>query len=121
MAWAGALPPFSFCAAIISCLLRSASSIAFFFSRASASLFSASSLRIFSSSALFCAASFFLLLYSDLFPLGLLLLQPCQFLLFLGSFFPPRMDVFFQLVIQFTLLGLVLGRSHDVKPLSSFQ
>merc|ERR1719508_159675 len=32
------LPPFSFCAAIISCLLRSASSRAFFFSRASASL-----------------------------------------------------------------------------------
>merc|ERR1719419_1404747 len=53
------LPPFSFCAAIISCLLRSASSRAFFFSRASASFFSASSLRSFSSSALFCWASFF--------------------------------------------------------------
>merc|ERR1719186_1627165 len=37
------LPPFSFCAAIISCLLRSASSRAFFFSRASASLLSPSS------------------------------------------------------------------------------
>merc|ERR1719350_1097804 len=37
------LPPFSFWAAIISCLLRSASSSAFFFSRASASLFSVSS------------------------------------------------------------------------------
>merc|ERR1719420_716521 len=36
------LPPFSFCAASISCLFLSASSIAFFFSSASASLFSAS-------------------------------------------------------------------------------
>merc|ERR1719186_2345462 len=53
------LPPFSFCAAIISCLLRSASSRAFFFSRASASLLSPSSFRSFSSSALFCCASFF--------------------------------------------------------------
>merc|ERR1719474_200599 len=53
------LPPFSFCAAIISCLLRSASSRAFFFSKASASFFSDSSFLSFSSSALFCWASFF--------------------------------------------------------------
>merc|ERR1719317_1408253 len=53
------LPPFSFWAAVISCLLRSASSSAFFFARASASFFSASSWRSFSSSALFCWVSFF--------------------------------------------------------------
>merc|ERR1719348_1793845 len=105
-------PPFSFWAAIISCLLRSASSSAFFFARASASFFSASSLRSFSSSALFCWASFFscsilisfllacfllaelfffsslllgklfLLLNSNLFPLSLLLLQSLEFFLF---------------------------------------
>merc|ERR1719350_1621134 len=108
------LPPFSFWAAIISCLLRSASSSAFFFSRASASLFSDSSLRAFSSSALFCWASFFLLLNSDLLPLGLLLLQPLELFLFLCPLIPPLMDILLQLVIQFALLGFVFGRSHDV-------
>merc|ERR1719430_160891 len=108
------LPPFSFWAAIISCLLRSASSSAFFFARSSASFFSAASLRSFSSSALFCWASFFLLLNSDLLPLGLLLLQPLEFLFFLCPFIPPLVDVLLQLVIQLALLGFVFGRSHDV-------
>merc|ERR1719420_768396 len=52
-------PPFSFCAAIISCLLISASSILFFFSSASAAFFSASSFLIFSSSSLFFIARAF--------------------------------------------------------------
>merc|ERR1719317_832040 len=147
------LPPFSFWAAIISCLLRSASSSAFFFARASASFFSASSWRSFSSSALFCWVSFFscsiltsfllacfsfsllssssswrsfsssalfcwvsffLLLNSNLLPLGLFLLQPLEFLLFLCSFIPPLVDVLLQLIIQLALLGFVFGRSHDV-------
>merc|ERR1719245_913665 len=131
-------PPFSFWAAIISCLLRSASSSAFFFSRASASFFSASSLRSFSSSALFCWASFFscsilisfllacfsfsslllgelfLLLNSNLFPLSLLLLQSLEFFLLFCPLIPPLMDILLQLVIQLALLGFVFGRSHDV-------
>merc|ERR1719495_1500480 len=76
------LPPFSFCAAIISCLLRSASSRAFFFSRASASFFSDSS---FLSSLLL--GELFLLLNSDFLPLSLLLLQSLEFLFFLTPFF----------------------------------
>merc|ERR1719369_353728 len=109
MAWAGAFPPFSFCAAIISCLLRSASSIAFFtsihglgwgfstFFLLCSHHFLPLTFRIFHSFLLFKGLSFllfsflltklfffsslllckfFLLLYSDLFPLGLLLLQP---------------------------------------------
>merc|ERR1719318_560189 len=59
MAGAEDFPPFSFCAASISCLFLSASSIAFFFSRASASFFAASSFFSCSSSALFCCTSFF--------------------------------------------------------------
>merc|ERR1719317_1347772 len=80
------LPPFSFWAAIISCLLRSASSSAFFFARASASFFSASS----------CEAS----------PLQL---SSVEFLLFLCSFIPPLVDVLLQLIIQLALLGFVFG------------
>merc|ERR1719177_108357 len=57
---------------------------------------------------------FFLLLNSDLLPLGLLLLQPLEFLLFLWPFIPPLVDVLLQLVIQLALLGFVFGRSHDV-------
>merc|ERR1719495_344636 len=132
------LPPFSFCAAIISCLLRSASSRAFFFSKASASFFSDSSFLSFSSSALFCWASFFscsilisfllacfsfsslllgelfLLLNSDFLPLSLFLLQSLEFLFFLTPFFSPLVNVLFQLIIQLALLGFIFGRSHDV-------
>merc|ERR1719357_859729 len=103
------LPPFSFCAAIISCLLRSASSRAFFFSRASASFFSDSS---FLSSLLL--GELFLLLNSDFLPLSLLLLQSLEFLFFLTPFFSPLVNVLFQLIIQLALLGFIFGRSHDV-------
>merc|ERR1719370_315666 len=57
---------------------------------------------------------FFLLLNSDFLPLGLLLLQPLELLLFLCPFIPPLVDVLLQLVIQLALLGFVFGRSHDV-------
>merc|ERR1719268_331448 len=108
------LPPFSFCAAIISCLLRSASSRAFFFSRASASFFSDSSFLSFSSSALFLLGELFLLLNSDFLPLSLFLLQSLEFLFFLTPFFSPLVNVLFQLIIQLALLGFIFGRSHDV-------
>jgi hypothetical protein len=45
----------------------------------------------------------------DFLPLGLLLLQPLEFLLFLCSLFPPFVDVFLQLLVQLTLLGLLAG------------
>merc|ERR1719320_64492 len=143
------LPPFSFWAAIISCLLRSASSSAFFFASIHGgslgllttllllgshhllplafSIFKClllcksfsflllslllAKLLLFSSLLL---SKFFLLLNSNLLPLGLFLLQPLEFLLFLCSFIPPLVDVLLQLIIQLALLGFVFGRSHDV-------
>merc|ERR1719147_595831 len=101
-------PPFSFCAAIISCLLRSASSRAFCFSLLG---FFLTSLLLLSSLLL---SKLLLLLNSDLFPLGLFFLQSLQLLLFLGSFLPPLMDVLLELIVQLTLLCFVLVRCHDV-------
>merc|ERR1719495_2879615 len=64
------LPPFSFWAAIISCLLRSASSSLFFFSSASFALLSG--LLLFLSLLL---SQFLLLFSSDFLPLGLFVLH----------------------------------------------
>merc|ERR1719419_803523 len=46
----------------------------------------------------------------------LLLKSLCFFLLclFFPPFFPPLVNVFFQLIIQLALLGFIFGRSHDV-------
>merc|ERR1712064_46954 len=46
-----------------------------------------------------------LLLGSDLLPLGLLLLEPLEFLLFLGPLVSPLQDVVLQLSVQFGLFG----------------
>merc|ERR1712038_845632 len=48
-----------------------------------------------------------LLLSSDFFPLGLFLLQPLEFFLFLCPLFSPLVDVFAELLIQLALLGLL--------------
>merc|ERR1719167_38343 len=56
----------------------------------------------------------FLLLDSDFLSLGLFLLQSLELLFFLTPFFPPLVNVFFQLIIQLALLGFIFGRSHDV-------
>jgi hypothetical protein len=45
----------------------------------------------------------------DLLPLGLLLLEPLELLLFLGALLPPFVDVLLQLLVQLTLLGLLPG------------
>merc|ERR1719376_1833340 len=139
------LSPFSFWAAIISCLLRSASSSAFFFARSSASFFSAASLRSFSSSALFCWASFFSCSILTSFLLACFsfsLLSPplplpfhpstggCTpsaghsarpswlcLLLFLCPFIPPLVDVLLQLVIQLAFLGFVFSSSFALSSL----
>merc|ERR1719312_1672598 len=76
------LPPFSFWAAIISCLLLCKSFSFLLFSLLLAELL------------LFCS-----LLLSKFF-----LLQPLEFLLFLCSFIPPLVDVLLQLIIQLALL-----------------
>merc|ERR1712029_153816 len=103
MAGPALLPPFSFWAASISCLLISASSMAFFLASASKAFFSASAFLIRSSSSFFFG-QFLLLLRSDFLPLGLFLLQSLELILFLGSLVPPLCDVFFELFIQFILL-----------------
>merc|ERR1719425_119199 len=100
------LPPFSFWAAIISCLLRSASSSAFFFARSSASFFSAASLRSFASSVPPLPMPFHPSTGGCTPSAGhsarpswlCLLLQPLKFLLFLCPFIPPLVDVLLQLV-----------------------
>ena len=45
----------------------------------------------------------------DFLPLGLLLLQPLELFLLLGSLFPPLIDVFFELLVQLALLGFLAG------------
>merc|ERR1719312_1827381 len=108
------LPPFSFWAAIISCLLISASSILFFFSSASAAFFFLGCHHFLSLD--FCffhplflllslSSLFFSLFLSDLFLLFSLF--HCQCLL-LGSFVPPLVDIVFQLFIEFILLHTLL-------------
>jgi hypothetical protein len=52
---------------------------------------------------------FLLLLGPDFLPLGLLLLQPLQLLLLLGSLLPPFIDVLPKLFIKLSLLGLLPG------------
>merc|ERR1719461_2121232 len=86
------LPPFSFWAAIISCLLISASSILLF-------LLS------------LLPGQLFLLFCSDLLPLGLLLLQPLQFSLLLGPLISPLVDVLLQLFVELVLLNSSLALS----------
>merc|ERR1719260_685676 len=86
------LPP-SFWAAIISCLLISASSICFFLKFSLCSLF-----LVFLSFDFFLLLSFglslFLLLFSpDLLPCCLFVLHSFQLGLFLGPFLPPLVDV----------------------------
>ena len=49
------------------------------------------------------------LLGSDLLPLGLLLLEALQFLLFLGALLAPLVDVLLQLLVQLSLFGLPSG------------
>merc|ERR1712018_508173 len=49
-------------------------------------------------------SQFLLLLGPDLLALGLLLLEPLQFLFLLGTLFTPFVDVFAQLFVQFALL-----------------
>merc|ERR1712038_1555922 len=78
------LPPPSFCASIMACLFCSASSNRFF--RFPLSLFLPNSLLLF----LLLLGQFLLLLCSDFLPLPL---------------FSPLIDVLFQLIVQFTLIG----------------
>ena len=53
------------------------------------------------------------LLGSDLLPLGLLLLEALELLLFLGALLPPFVDVLLQLLVQLALLRL-LARLQEV-------
>ena len=53
------------------------------------------------------------LLGSDLLPLGLLLLEALQLLLFLGALLAPLVDVLLQLLVQLPLLRL-LPRLQEV-------
>merc|ERR1719402_1176022 len=93
------LPPPSFCASIMACLFCSASSNGFFCFPLS--LFLPNSLLLF----LLLLGQFLLLLCSDFLPLGLFVLQPFELLLLLLPLFSPLIDVLFQLIVQFTLIG----------------
>merc|ERR1712172_374678 len=92
------LPP-SFWAASISCLFLSSSSICFFF----ACLCLLLVLLLLLDLLLLCSllgGLLLLLLGADLFPGGLLVLQPLQLGLLLGALIPPLRDVFPQLVVH---------------------
>merc|ERR1719180_71340 len=99
MAGPAVLPPFSFWAASISCLLISASSMAFFLASASRAFFSASAFLMRSSSSLFFLASSF----------------SCSalisFLLLCAALIPPGVDVFLELLVELVLVhaSLPLG------------
>merc|ERR1719376_1981015 len=84
-------PPFSFWAAIISCLF----SLSSLFLR----LFLPDLFLLFS---LFHCQGLFLFC-PDFLPLGLFFLEPLQLCLLLGPFIPPLVDIFFQLFIEFIL------------------
>ena len=54
----------------------------------------------------------------DFLPLGLLLLQPLELFLLLGSLFPPFVDVLLELLVQLALLGFLAGLEEvSISPL----